>query len=968
MNRETSMRHASRSGSAFLFSLALAAMAVVLGYGFLRASMRDSIADDASRNVLLAQAAAKAGLAEATRTIIEDYASTSLVVARGAASAAGSTISIADPPTFLDGPYRAPFVSLLYPNRLSGGIDVNTTDAANDVGAWNMVANPLVKQFSWDYTGQTTQRTAWYDNGGVYWDGRGRWIEPGFHHEGGREVGTMTPKPVSVTKFLTMDDALGFSSPSRHNGLFLDSALNRIDSTGSLTQDQDARAAARYRLRFAVGVIDLSGHLLSNPKPDMNIDWQDRFNEYRSPPLWLQEAGEAWYNMTKYFPTYIYTGWSAPGSTAPLRWQHVFLGRGNAGNFDRRYNDGSKKVTFPLMFRLTGGVRSGSSESTMYTTTQRSTPAPKPMNYWGLYGAKLADQWPTQAWVGEAQGLYNHAAWGGEAQVKGLAAGNEEMPLFGNYDRLCHALLGPQTSWFNQQQSVQGALSGFADSLDGAFHYGETGPLLETAMFIPTPFGRGVSEYAGGAARKWYEGPVTTPWYVNLLTAPPVVIRAMLAAYLPPSFKRQEYYENFALAATPTTWMLSPGNLYSPPSGHDLFTSLAGPAFSEWTPPMANDGGSPTTPYPNFQINEPRSWAAIYPGPMWNGSNDNLAQNINADSLIGSNYYCSILGGFSGAAFTTTITNTGSNSSGALPATGYQTTPPPGWGAAGDVWQRTAISKNRSYWYVVMRAFASAVAVTRAAWLQFPTNAVPLATLTASDFFKAPLVRDPTLYDSIEEFDRLFLRQLGEDFDNPGGSCTTPIICSGATNQKYSEAASAVSNNIKSLVVGDLIAAAPYTSAERGALMERVLNDFRLSFFGASPQYYARFRPIDFDNDGKAMCSCYAPSGDAAEKAKGLDRYSGIEADTATYGIRRGLVPTHWFSLTGTFFIGKSHYYRVICRGEVFDSVLNRPVSDATLESVLVVDPEGDDIRQSHTLFQRWHYDRAAAHLSQLGR
>ncbi len=58
----------------------------------------------------------------------------------------------------------------------------------------------------------------------------------------------------------------------------------------------------------------------------------------------------------------------------------------------------------------------------------------------------------------------------------------------------------------------------------------------------------------------------------------------------------------------------------------------------------------------------------------------------------------------------------------------------------------------------------------------------------------------------------------------------------------------------------------------------------------------------------------------------------------------------------------------MICRGELFDNVTQRPVNDATIESVLVVDPEGTDIRQSHVLFQRWHYDRSTAHLSQVNK
>ncbi len=44
-------------------------------------------------------------------------------------------------------------------------------------------------------------------------------------------------------------------------------------------------------------------------------------------------------------------------------------------------------------------------------------------------------------------------------------------------------------------------------------------------------------------------------------------------------------------------------------------------------------------------------------------------------------------------------------------------------------------------------------------------------------------------------------------------------------------------------------------------------------------------------------------------------------------------------------------------RGEVWDNLLNHKLDAATLDSVISVDPEGNDPSQSQFLFQRWMND-----------
>ena len=945
-----------RTGSAIIYCLGLSAIVVVIGYGFLRSTMRDSVAGSGSQHALLAQAAARAGVAAASEAILADYASASLVVGSGNASSV--TVAVPGhpaPPTFLDGPFRAPFISLTSPDRVQD-VDNNSLDGMNDVRAENTVINPMTRLMDNDNLGRTQGRYEWFNAGIVLYDGRGRFIEPNYHNVTRPTPAAASPVAVATTKVLDLA-----ATPERHNALFLDSAMRRVTSDGTPAGDLAARAAARYRLRYAVGVVDLGGHLLSTPSADLNADWQDAGNDYRTPPLWVQDAAEAWYNMVVNFPIYRQ---QTSHHTQALRWQHVFQGRGNASNYDRAPGT-SFPVTFPSMFRI-----------------WTDAPIAGKHYYWGLYSSLL------QEYVGNSETT-------GLLKIPGITAtqaGGEALKATYIWDYFTHTSTGPQPSWYTQHQSVRGML-GNTDSYsniprrDGAYYWAEQAPMFETAQFLPTPFGRGVSAYPYGSfpgrhvqnhppdpapPRTWYESGCNSPWYVNVLTAPPRVINCMLMAYLPPSLKAGEREENFALKVDPASipprtktdvpanseW-LGPWQLISSSRvmrGHDLFTRLAGPGFSEWPTPAS--GGTD----PNFLAPDLRTPAQTYPGVLWNTLGyDDLGRRINSDSVLGTGL-CS----HSNISFTSVSVAAGSETvylkgGATLPAT----TPPAGWGADPDdrFVQRSSVAY--SYWYDISRAFTSAIAITRAAWVQYPN-----ACITPSSAFSPTTLRNPTSYDTIEELDRLFLRQLGEDFDNPGnGTPLKPILLAVVANKQiFTESGVAISHTIRTLRTGDLIAAGGYTSDDRAAIMERVLNDFRMSFFGASPQYCDRFRPFDFDNDGKVMCSAYAASGVPGELAKGIDRYSTIEPTAVTWGNRRGLAPVNWFSIAGTFFIGKSHHYRIFCRGELFDNVVQRPVADATLESVLVVDPEGTDITQSHYLFQRWHHNRYTGHMSLLER
>jgi hypothetical protein len=142
----------------------------------------------------------------------------------------------------------------------------------------------------------------------------------------------------------------------------------------------------------------------------------------------------------------------------------------------------------------------------------------------------------------------------------------------------------------------------------------------------------------------------------------------------------------------------------------------------------------------------------------------------------------------------------------------------------------------------------------------------------------------------------------------------------------------------------------------RAKLMERVLNDWRMSFLGSAKGYAASFRPKDFDGDGTVFCSGYlgAAAGaadpetgltcwQAADPATGNGPGIGVEADDpATAAPARKLT---LFSVTGCMAFQRSHQYRIQVRGELFDNVMGKAASEQYLESALLVDPDNDITR-----------------------
>jgi hypothetical protein len=274
-----------------------------------------------------------------------------------------------------------------------------------------------------------------------------------------------------------------------------------------------------------------------------------------------------------------------------------------------------------------------------------------------------------------------------------------------------------------------------------------------------------------------------------------------------------------------------------------------------------------------------------------------------------------------------------------------------------------------SYWYDLITAFGEAVALTRAlhleaAWVGPASIPVYQAALTAQS--------KPT---TIREVDRLFLSILGEwfpgDANYPGEVTTSKpglvMVAKGASGQPLVRAQAprhiidfTCSANIRK-IRDFLVTGGPALSAavadRKAANMERVLNDMRMSFLGASGDY-PDFRPLDFDGDGYAVCSGYTSTHPTVVLSNGKS----IPAASAVAGV--GPPPNVRFSLTGFLAFDKVRFVRALVRGQVWDELRQQPVDEANLDSVFAVDPDGNaqvlangtvtGLEDNATLYMRW--------------
>jgi hypothetical protein len=707
-----------------------------------------------------------------------------------------------------------------------------------------------------------TNRERLYANGMILSPGIGRWFEPGLQNHGPftyiNDTGTNRPLSFHIDHADSADrTATSTWDPARRSP-FEDypADLDRTLRYDERFQPVAGFAAARYRLRYAVAIEDLAGHLLC----------------------------------------------SLPGAfTPPAAAKDASAG----GLPDAATADGVRELDNPLAL----------------------VHADAATNFACLVNA---DYWPWGPLFLRGLGL-NPSPVGGlpssdvskSASLAGFSGGTPQVHLrntvaAGMQNQPLLAPAGPRTT-----QNVNIGKRGPAQSpyslLTSQYVFGHE--------HLFTPFGR--AQAASATPQRWFEGPAATPWRINLPTAPPAVIAKMLYAYLPSealavSKDRRTDGQTGAVTtiATPLRVIIPHVNLFTTPAWAATFQDLGGLPSTGCYPGtdpegMYSDLTASAAGYWTHELGDANKandlcdpgYAAIY-GPMsatYRGDIDQLtAFDDNADGKA--------------------ETFTPSKSSSTASAGGYH-------------------YYRKSYWLDILAAMMGAIGTAQYAWANdrggswsgAPTQGVPLwptltdpdhAALSGRPTFDRDLNGDgvadvPSAFDTIEELDRQFLKNLGEAW--PGGSGSTVATRStrvteagadpGQQTLSVAEDSGSTRTAIRNL---------PGTvNAEQRALMELVVNDWRMSFFGSSPQYPA-FRPFDLDGDGQVRCSAYA---------------GGVKPVDAP-GI--GPVPDRWFSLTGCFVLQKSRYWRIFVRGEVFDTLRGVTVSRIDRETVYAVDPDGD--------------------------
>ncbi len=970
----------STRGSFLFICLALMAIMVVLAVTVLHDVRTQVDTSVTNQRYMLAQAAARSGFDHATENILADYNAATITLRSGTGPVTMPAL------TYLDGGYRAPFTSISQPNTSnSSWTDWNSATSESDVAAEDFVLRPWA--WWWFEVGD------WWGNTLMY-DGRGRYYEPGFYNETINPPGSTTP--VNPVLFRNLNPA----PPERTDAVFYDDQFRRIPPSGNPVAD---RAAARYRLRYSVGVEDLCGHLLLNPMPDMNILASGMVQpDYRFPGTrypWMPSAINALGAMAG----------SVQGPFWGGQLEHVFQGRGWFTNVDFDHSPvgitGWPK-TFPLMYRNHPDAQI----STNTTTGQQTVTAWDGSGCWG--------DWHDG--VDNNSGLTTSLFWFSTGVPKGLATGGEVIPTWawntganfwpyvdgGGPGIISHCLMGPQLSFDTATYAIDGERA-YLNSPDWD-------------KFELTPFGHRetATGYAPGAAtNKWYQGPIDTPFHINVLTCPPATVDCMILGYLPP---REKIFKYTSVVWYQYTGLDGNGNrMYQPllqnvpidgtnpinqggAYGRDLLCdTTAPPAFSRWLAQERND----TNPYgannppgatgmgqvvkPDYYANDVRDPTLCYPGPFMNGvpgtagqGGDDLGLNMDELNLGGGmdmydkQGYVGLSAGWPFHWASDFNQNVGQASAWATTAA------PPGWGTSPYDYLQKAPDPHQvlhtySYYFDLMPALANAISVMRAQYIQYNLPWYP-----ATQLFN-PGDLNPQNYRTVRDLDRLFLAEMGESLDHPGTGSPATLKQQGnlnalqetygwmGFNQPQFLSNYVPKNNILSLYQGGLLHTPDNTVSDlqRAHVMCLLLNDWRMSFLGscgdyanfidpATGQHVAAndFMPLDFLGEGRAYCSCYDPT------LGGMQ-----DVDHMPYALP-GTKPPMYFSITGNFWLGKSHYYRVFSRGEVWDNLMNQKIDDATLDSVLAVDPEGNNPLQTQTLYQRWFFNRYQGELPHIRR
>jgi hypothetical protein len=865
----------ARRGTFLLFSIAAVSLTVVVVFAFLKAVELQRNQATSMAFPALAQQAAQYGARHAIEELMKDYRREAVAT--------------------LDAPGRALFRA----DRIPLSIDLERGDAAServldqvDVAMEARISRPIWEERAFGLGGQPIYGN---DVDWFYVAGRGRWFEPEYRN---RSDPAATTLPAAVG-FPWEDgvDADGVHPDDVESGTLTadlqapvayDATWGRIDAGGTAAEARAARAHARYRLRYAVVVRDQDGALLMNPDPD--IDWRAFTKaDPRTYASTLQQMIARHMHVVPPLANALLN--FAPGNngnthgSAPEALQHVFLGRGNGSNILRNPLplDGSSvdvtPRTWPLMYRSSADIRQHG-------------------------GSKLYD-------------------FDG---VTASEAGGQPLPLLtftGYRSRSTGMMLtGPQASPYNLGRV--------------AYRIGSNTPipLLMACTTVGRPLSGGALT-ASSATSGPYDGWTSTPWKVNILTAPPAVIRALLYAYMPPGVIE-----------------------FSGGRFRDLFNQTHSDAFSYAAPP----GAGPVLP--DYNATDARAADARYPGKWLQNSvgtpysHDDLGTDITVSDLLP----------VRDPHLFTTVAYAG------------------------------AVAGPNSFWKDIIAAFSNAVAVAKRAHLRYPYSKFNVDNAASDPPYQmtvTPAVADDIVAGepqakvmSTRDFDRLFLACLGIDMAKQGSSPDSTAFLWQSSTPTWPDWMDGRSAYIKAeknttsprVTIRSFAASGVPSAAEKSSAMELVLNDFRLSFFGSDPAYTPDFRPLDFNGDGYATCSAYRSNRISARKdptrtSDGIGQESAANAAgegewsitdiLRPAGDSQRIVP---FCISGCLYVGRSRFWEVQVRGEVYDNRLKRPVANATLQTILAIDPEArrdralaNDQSQTQILFQRWHYDRYSA-------
>jgi hypothetical protein len=1027
LDRSTRHRH-QRRGTVLVLCLTIVVALSLMAFAFLRVTSLHATGGASEARMLLAREAARMGFAHATEQIIRDF------------STPGAFSRMEDSS-------HAAFVAVKRPYESDYATDQSESPQllnVNEIPA----ENNLLQSFGGPYNDWNSMAAGQHTS-----DGRGRFYEPGFQNRAVTGIDLTASQPTVPVPFGSPATVL----PDRHDGIFYDVRLKRIP----LSVPGDAllvRETARFRLRYAINVVDLDGELLLNGDPAVpctDLQAAGPLATTADPAHHLTPAERIlrWKHAVPQitlaggrFAASGY-GWGT-GVAGGSRLEHLFMGRGATANFDRDPSRGYAPVSFPFMYR------------------------DKPSGF--ANGKVTAFQDP--AVFALAPELFGDTPGGG-------------VPI-ANTDTLMRGLVGPQFSFTNFDESVQGA----------AWEGGQARPGV---LGRYTPFGRGLAQAA--TPGRW-AGNVDTPWCVNLMTANSSIIYGMIAGFMPPG-AIQVYYHNKPPAITPPPiipngdWR---GMSYSAEllGTRDLFVKEFSPAFG----PGYGDYQTPHRASPTVSIDYhspvARTVAQRYPGVIGlNGADDtgmwchdDLGKYLRAtkrafvstasdDGRIdetGRPEVTRLTGRFKEGGYRPnpsqprneiswwfhhdTYLGTGSARMGGPPPSTPPPQPdPPIWvytsayrkdslvrvvgppdtyyrakrdipaspivapvpttplPADWDVvtlpppetpaWDAAVVGAHPdSIWDAVGNAMSTAIAVARGQYLQYPNlNSKPGRYFNGTAWNTAwgPRVT------SIKDVDALFVAALGSNPTHPNdptpvatwkagntgsnGDCALPLVpdwnlaklrvatttiqvlnSTGPRLPSIDLVANTADLGLPQAPLGTYtfnIAAqndpneprydshqSSYSADDRTAIAELIINDVRLSFFGSSPEYAGDFRAFDLNGDGKAHCSGFASVGGGP-----LGQYT---TNVDAQGIARVPVDAY-FSNTGCFFVGKSRFWRIMVRGELWDNVLRTAVSCAQLDSVLCVDPMNEAQEwvpgavpdpakghyATHVIYQRWFYN-----------